>query len=88
MKTRSTPEEPPNIAAGVKARRTARIGSPSSRTNTEGQTDEGSNSQPGPSTSQNKTEDPAPKLRQGNPDFLLVILFIRTEGSFTRVMDT
>ncbi|VDL57336.1 unnamed protein product [Hymenolepis diminuta] len=65
MKTRSTPEEPPNIAAGVKARRTARIGSPSSRANTEGQTDEGSNSQPVPSTSQNKTEDPAPKLRQG-----------------------
>ncbi|KAM3185734.1 hypothetical protein ACTXT7_005748 [Hymenolepis weldensis] len=65
MKTRSTPEEPPNIAAGVKARRTARIGSPSSRANTEGQTDEGSNSQPGPSTSQHKIEDHAPKLRQG-----------------------
>ncbi|VDN99345.1 unnamed protein product [Rodentolepis nana] len=64
MKTRSTPEEPPNIAAGVKARRTARMGSPSLRVNTDLQNDEGSNSQPGPSASQQKTEEPASKPRQ------------------------
>ncbi|KAM7538057.1 hypothetical protein Aperf_G00000061379 [Anoplocephala perfoliata] len=65
MKTRSTPEEPPNIAAGVKARRTARMGSPSSRINNEGQTDEGSNSQPGIPTITEKVEESAPKPRQG-----------------------
>ena len=66
MKTRSTSAEPLNIAAAVKARRTARIGSPSSRSQTDTQQDDGSNPQPDSSkVVPDKAEELQSKSRQG-----------------------
>uniref|UniRef100_A0A5K3FRU9 Protein cramped-like n=2 Tax=Mesocestoides corti TaxID=53468 RepID=A0A5K3FRU9_MESCO len=65
MKTRSTPVDPPNIAAGVKARRTARIGSPLYRSQSDSQPEEGSNSLPATSVNTiDKIDEHISKSRQ------------------------
>nr|CDS17770.1 protein cramped [Echinococcus granulosus] len=63
MKTRRTSAEPLKIVAGVRTRRTARIRSPSSRTQNDAQPDEGGSVQPVISTTE-KVDEPPLKSRQ------------------------
>lgn len=64
MKTRRTSAEPPKITAGVRTRRTARIGSPSSRTQNDTQLDENVTAQSVVLTTE-KVDEPPPKSRLG-----------------------